>query len=215
MTVLGCPSAAGRGGHSSNPDVRLLSVSTRPLPISSFKFSSTPSPSPSPFFTIVPLPLLINMRPTTLQATRAIFRRFASTSSSTPQSLAQNPQVKNAVEGATKAYEQAMSGAKRVAGPLGERAGSMLGGTWTKSASYCIYLANLGPITQATAIPSFTTSKSSPLSVDKFTSLRSLPHLPTSPHGLPHMPRSGRGQPALLGTGRSLRMESGQKSGFT
>jgi F-type H+-transporting ATPase subunit g len=71
------------------------------------------------------------MRPTTLQATRAIFRRFASTSSSSPSSVTQNPQVKNAVEGATKAYEQAMSGAKRVAGPLGDRAGAMLGGALT------------------------------------------------------------------------------------
>jgi hypothetical protein len=36
--------------------------------------------------------------------------------------------VKNAVESAQKAYESAVSGARRVAGPLGEKVGSMLGG---------------------------------------------------------------------------------------
>lgn len=39
-----------------------------------------------------------------------------------------SPQVKAAVESATKAYESAVGGAKRVAGPVGDSVGRLLGG---------------------------------------------------------------------------------------
>jgi hypothetical protein len=64
-----------------------------------------------------------SIRPTAA-VRQAFARRYASTE-------AQNPQVKNAVESASKAYDNAIGTAKRVAGPLGERAGNMLGGTFS------------------------------------------------------------------------------------
>ncbi|KAG7531625.1 hypothetical protein FFLO_04209 [Filobasidium floriforme] len=63
----------------------------------------------------------VSARPTIASFRQIISRRFASTE-------AQNPQVKAAVESATKAYDNALGSAKRVAGPIGERVGSMMGG---------------------------------------------------------------------------------------
>ena len=63
----------------------------------------------------------VSARPTIASFRQIISRRFASTE-------AQNPQVKAAVESANKAYDNALGSAKRVAGPIGEKVGSMLGG---------------------------------------------------------------------------------------
>lgn len=62
------------------------------------------------------------MRPT-LRATRLAGRRL--NSSSAPQV---NPQVQKAVESASRAYAQGAAHVKRVAGPVGERIGSAMGG---------------------------------------------------------------------------------------
>lgn len=62
------------------------------------------------------------MRPT-LRATRLAGRRL--NSSSAPQV---NPQVQKAVESASRAYNQGAATIKRVAGPVGERIGSAMGG---------------------------------------------------------------------------------------
>ncbi|ORY24669.1 mitochondrial ATP synthase g subunit-domain-containing protein [Naematelia encephala] len=55
---------------------------------------------------------------------RIVGRRFNSTSSSP----ASNPQVQKALEAAQKAYHQTSATVKRVAGPVGDRLGSALGG---------------------------------------------------------------------------------------
>jgi len=62
----------------------------------------------------------VSARPTIASFRQIISRRFASTE-------AQNPQVKQAVESASKAYDSALGNAKRVAGPVGEKVGNMLG----------------------------------------------------------------------------------------
>jgi hypothetical protein len=62
----------------------------------------------------------VSVRPTTASFRQIISRRFASTE-------AQNPQVKAAAESASKAYDNALGSAKRVAGPVGEKVGNMLG----------------------------------------------------------------------------------------
>lgn len=48
------------------------------------------------------------------------------------EKAAENPQVKAAMESATKMYDSAVAGASRVAGPVGQRVGSMLGGECSK-----------------------------------------------------------------------------------
>lgn len=56
-------------------------------------------------------------------------RRSASTSANGGSSQPEmSPQVKAAVESAQKAYESAVGGAKRVAGPVGDSVGRLLGG---------------------------------------------------------------------------------------
>ncbi|KAJ9102940.1 hypothetical protein QFC19_004496 [Naganishia cerealis] len=54
-------------------------------------------------------------------------RRFASSHAGGSSQPEMSPQVKAAVESATKAYESAVGGAKRVAGPVGESVGRLLG----------------------------------------------------------------------------------------
>ncbi|WVW80350.1 hypothetical protein I302_102330 [Kwoniella bestiolae CBS 10118] len=70
------------------------------------------------------------MRPQVVRATRLVGRRFNSSSSSSSSSSSplNNPNVQKAVEGAQKAYTQTAATVKKVAGPLGERVGSALGG---------------------------------------------------------------------------------------
>ncbi|KAK8865683.1 hypothetical protein IAR55_000828 [Kwoniella newhampshirensis] len=65
------------------------------------------------------------MRPQITQTARVFGRRFNSSSSSS--SPLNNPNVQKAVEGAQKAYAQSAATVKRVAGPLGERVGGLLG----------------------------------------------------------------------------------------
>ncbi|WVR05648.1 hypothetical protein IAU60_002670 [Kwoniella sp. DSM 27419] len=68
------------------------------------------------------------MRPQVFRATRLAGRRYNSSSSSSSPSPLNNPNVQKAVEGAQKAYAQGAATVKKVAGPLGERVGSALGG---------------------------------------------------------------------------------------
>ncbi|OCF31908.1 F-type H+-transporting ATPase subunit G [Kwoniella heveanensis CBS 569] len=72
------------------------------------------------------------MRPQISRVTRLAGRRFNSSSSSSSSSSSgsplNNPNVQKAVEGAQKAYAQSAATVKKVAGPLGERVGSALGG---------------------------------------------------------------------------------------
>ncbi|WRT65901.1 uncharacterized protein IL334_002852 [Kwoniella shivajii] len=68
------------------------------------------------------------MRPQVVRATRLVGRRFNSSSSSSTSSPLNNPNVQKAVEGAQKAYTQTAATVKKVAGPLGDRVGSALGG---------------------------------------------------------------------------------------
>ncbi|KAK4683774.1 F-type H+-transporting ATPase subunit g, partial [Tremellales sp. Uapishka_1] len=64
------------------------------------------------------------MRPQIFRTAKLAGRRFNSTTSSPLD----HPQVKKAVEASQKAYQQSAETVKRVAGPLGERVGGMLGG---------------------------------------------------------------------------------------
>ena len=83
-------------------------------------------PLPPPSLRQVLSVMRVSARPTIASFRQIISRRFASTE-------AQNPQVKAAVESATKAYDNALGSAKRVAGPIGERVGSMMGGECARS----------------------------------------------------------------------------------
>ena len=64
-------------------------------------------------------------------------RRFASTQAGGSAQPEMSPQVKAAVESATKAYESAVGGAKRVAGPVGDSVGRLLGGESRSSGLAC------------------------------------------------------------------------------
>ncbi|KAJ9115641.1 hypothetical protein QFC20_000968 [Naganishia adeliensis] len=77
-------------------------------------------------------------------------RRSASTSAGGSSQPEMSPQVKAAVESATKAYESAVGGVKRVAGPVGDSVGRLLGGyreplvyNWKVFTSLCrqVYIA--------------------------------------------------------------------------
>ncbi|KAJ9108782.1 hypothetical protein QFC21_000102 [Naganishia friedmannii] len=77
-------------------------------------------------------------------------RRFASSHAGGSSQPEMSPQVKAAVESATKAYESAVGGAKRVAGPVGDSMGRLLGGyrepivyNWKVFTSLCrqVYIA--------------------------------------------------------------------------
>jgi len=169
----------------------------------------------------------VSARPTIASFRQIISRRFASTE-------AQNPQVKQAVESASKAYDSALGNAKRVAGPVGEKVGNMLGCEWnvdlagtskpfarklgTLQTSPILTILIYLPITfstQLTRTLSFTTSKSSPPSPDKSTSPRSSHPLPTSTPGSTLTPRFGR-LPSRQTTGRaSLKTDSGPRLEFT
>jgi hypothetical protein len=103
-------------------------ASTSRSMISFIPFGNQSLPTPSLTYPLLPPSLRqvlsvmrVSARPTIASFRQIISRRFASTE-------AQNPQVKAAVESATKAYDNALGSAKRVAGPIGERVGSMMGG---------------------------------------------------------------------------------------
>jgi F-type H+-transporting ATPase subunit g len=66
------------------------------------------------------------MRPQIVaRSARTLGRRA---NSSKAQNPLENPQVKQAVEQASAIYNQGASAVKRVAGPVGDRLGSLLGG---------------------------------------------------------------------------------------
>lgn len=152
-------------------------------PVPAIPFLTYPLPPPS--LRQILSVMRVSARPTIASFRQIISRRFASTE-------AQNPQVKAAVESATKAYDNALGSAKRVAGPIGERVGSMMGGECVRCicwkgdrtcrcipvppirTSYSIQPANNLPLVparhpQATKTPSSTTSRSSPRSPVKST----------------------------------------------
>lgn len=62
------------------------------------------------------------------QSTPARGLRFNSSSSSSAPNPAQNPQVQKAVENAQKVLAQTSATVRRVAGPVGDKVGSALGG---------------------------------------------------------------------------------------
>ncbi|KAL7423682.1 hypothetical protein Q5752_001264 [Cryptotrichosporon argae] len=64
--------------------------------------------------------------PPTQQAASAA-SSAAESAASALKSAQANPQVQRAVDGASKAYEQGAAAVRRVAGPVGDRVGSMLG----------------------------------------------------------------------------------------
>lgn len=68
-----------------------------------------------------------------LRSRLAVPRRFNSTSTPSPM---QNPQVKKAVEGAQRMYQQGADVVKRVAGPVGDRVAGAFGGE--KSDPICL-----------------------------------------------------------------------------
>ena len=55
-------------------------------------------------------------------------KRFNSSTPSSSSSSSRNPQVQKAMEGAQKAFNQSAATVQRMAGPVGERVGSALGG---------------------------------------------------------------------------------------
>lgn len=201
-------------------------VHTIQQPVPAIPSLTYPLPPPS-FRQIFPA-MRVSARPTIASFRQIISRRFASTE-------AQNPQVKAAVESATKAYDNALGSAKRVAGPIGERVGSMMGGEccarsigWKGDRSVAASRScqsephiPYNPLTtyhlfrldipQATKTPSSTTSRSSPRSPVKSTSPRRWHPRRTSRRTSTRTPTSGP-TPSRPTFGRgSLRTDSGPR----
>lgn len=216
-------STSGGAAGASRLMISFIPFSNKSLPTPSLTY-----PLPPPSLRQVLSVMRVSARPTIASFRQIISRRFASTE-------AQNPQVKAAVESATKAYDNALGSAKRVAGPIGERVGSMMGGEcvrcigWKGDRCVAAFRSSLSephipynPLTtyhlfrldipQATKTPSSTTSRSSPRSPVKCTLPRRWHPRRTSRRTSTRTPTSGP-TPSRPTFGRgSLRTDSGLRS---